>query len=77
MTILVQQLRAEIEQLKAENAEMRRILQLAVTLEGPLHAHTRHQIWDGSEKRCAWCAVHDEAQQFFSTQRQAMTKEQP
>ncbi len=34
MTILVQQLRAEIEQLKAENAELRRIISECATACG-------------------------------------------
>lgn len=76
MTILVRELRAEIERMQAENAELRQILQLAITLTGSNHCHSQPGIWDGSGEQCAECAVHKAATKFFSAQRQAMTKEQ-
>lgn len=91
MTILVRELRAEIERLQAENAELLGLMRGVVGEfphrhkdsdgNGPGHGHRIPGVWDSDNgelagKPCAWCSIWNAAKGIVERHEKAMTKEQ-
>lgn len=82
----------EIDQLKAENAELIDLMRRVVAEHprrshknggnGPGHGHAVPGVWDEDNgelagKPCAWCSIWNAAKGIVERHEQAMTKEQP
>lgn len=82
----------ELDQLKAENAELIALMRRVVAEHprrshkndgnGPGHGHAIPGVWDEDNgelagKPCAWCSIWNAAKGIVERHEQAMTKEQP